>query len=55
MTNISCGPETPPADNHEPTSVLDQPMVTDNTWYKTSASRCCQTELSADFGMRSAE
>jgi hypothetical protein len=32
-TNISWGPETPPADNHEPTSILDQPVVTDNTWY----------------------
>lgn len=33
VTNISWGPETPPANNREPTSILDQPVVTDNSWY----------------------
>ena len=33
IKNISWGPETPPANNHEPTSIFDQPAVVDNTWY----------------------
>ena len=33
VTNISWGPETPPDNNQEPTSILDKPAVVDNTWY----------------------
>jgi len=31
--NLSWGPETPPADNHEPVILLNPPPVTDNAWY----------------------
>ena len=33
IKNISWGPEAPSADNKEPVEILDQPAVTDNTWY----------------------
>jgi len=33
VTNISWGPELPPANNREPSSVLPKPVVVDNTWY----------------------
>jgi len=33
VTNISWGPETPPADNKEPSSILEKAPVVDNQWY----------------------
>jgi hypothetical protein len=33
VTNISWGPEAPPANNHEPVSIFPKPAVVDNVWY----------------------